>query len=182
MSKNNDAIICFILFSIIIIAPPTRDLNIWLCGRQTDLSVMRVKVGMANFFFESIDRYWRNKYIANLIGAKLYFSINSSYKNLQFSSFSWDILSRNYRLWLEFRRFYASLFSLRILYSLTLWLIFLIASIVTCRAAIRALRRASVFLAWSMTLRSLKLLAVALLALSCALSNRRSWVGLTCAP
>jgi len=64
MSKNNDAIICFILFSIIIIAPPTRDLNIWLCGRQTDLSVMRVKVGMANFFFESIDRYWRNKYIS----------------------------------------------------------------------------------------------------------------------
>jgi len=23
-------------------APPTRDINIWLCGRQTDLSVMVV--------------------------------------------------------------------------------------------------------------------------------------------
>jgi len=31
-------------------APPTRDLNIWLCGRYTDLSVMRVRVGVANFF------------------------------------------------------------------------------------------------------------------------------------
>jgi len=34
-------------------APPTRYLNIWLCGRQTDLSVMGVKVGVANFFWVS---------------------------------------------------------------------------------------------------------------------------------
>jgi len=31
-------------------APLTRDLSIWLCGRQTDLSVMDVRVGVANFF------------------------------------------------------------------------------------------------------------------------------------
>jgi len=31
-------------------APPTRYLNIWLCGRQTVLSVMGVGVGVANFF------------------------------------------------------------------------------------------------------------------------------------
>jgi len=31
-------------------APPNRDLNIWLCGRKTDLSVMRVRVGVAIFF------------------------------------------------------------------------------------------------------------------------------------
>jgi len=31
-------------------APPTRYLNIWLCGRQTDLSVMGVRVGVENFF------------------------------------------------------------------------------------------------------------------------------------
>jgi len=30
-----------------------RDLNIWLCGRQTDLSVMRVRVGV------KIKRYGR---------------------------------------------------------------------------------------------------------------------------
>jgi len=30
-------------------APPTRKLNIWLCGRQTDLSVMGVRMGVANF-------------------------------------------------------------------------------------------------------------------------------------
>jgi len=29
--------------------PPTRDLNIWLSGRQTDLSAMGVIVGVANF-------------------------------------------------------------------------------------------------------------------------------------
>jgi len=31
--------------------PPTRDLNIWLCGRQTDLSVMGVRVDVANLFW-----------------------------------------------------------------------------------------------------------------------------------
>jgi len=31
-------------------APPTRDVNIWFCGRLTDLSVMGVRVGVANFF------------------------------------------------------------------------------------------------------------------------------------
>jgi len=31
-------------------APPIRDLNIWLCERHTDLSVMGVRVGVANFF------------------------------------------------------------------------------------------------------------------------------------
>jgi len=31
-------------------APPTRYLDIWLFGRQKDLSVMDVKVGVANFF------------------------------------------------------------------------------------------------------------------------------------
>jgi len=31
-------------------APPTRNLNIWLCGRQTDLSVVGVKVGLVNLF------------------------------------------------------------------------------------------------------------------------------------
>jgi len=31
-------------------APHTRYLNIWLCGRQTDLSFMGVRVGVANFF------------------------------------------------------------------------------------------------------------------------------------
>jgi len=30
-------------------APPTRNLNIWICGRQTDLSDMGVRVGVANF-------------------------------------------------------------------------------------------------------------------------------------
>jgi len=30
---------------------PTRDLNIWLCGRQTDFSVMGVRVDVPNFFF-----------------------------------------------------------------------------------------------------------------------------------
>jgi len=44
-------------------APPTRYLNIWLCGRQTDLKVMDVRVAVANFFFWSNDRYWRDKYI-----------------------------------------------------------------------------------------------------------------------
>jgi len=37
-------------------APPTRDRNIRLCGRQTDLSVMAVRVDVPNFF-GSIDRY-----------------------------------------------------------------------------------------------------------------------------
>jgi len=32
-------------------APPTRDLNICLCGRQTGSSVMGVRVGVANFFW-----------------------------------------------------------------------------------------------------------------------------------
>jgi len=32
-------------------APPTRYLNIWLWWRQTDLSVMGVIVGVANFFW-----------------------------------------------------------------------------------------------------------------------------------
>jgi len=32
-------------------APPTRCLNKWLCGWQTDLSVMGVRVGVANFFW-----------------------------------------------------------------------------------------------------------------------------------
>jgi len=32
-------------------APPTLDLNILLCGRQTDLSVIGLKVGVANFFW-----------------------------------------------------------------------------------------------------------------------------------
>jgi len=36
-------------------APPTRDLNTWLCRRQLDLSVMSVRMGGANFF-GSIDR------------------------------------------------------------------------------------------------------------------------------
>jgi len=40
-------------------APPTRDINIWLCGRYTDLRVMGVRVGVANFFW-SIDRNWRD--------------------------------------------------------------------------------------------------------------------------
>jgi len=31
-------------------APDTCDLNIWLYGRQTDLSVMGIRVGVANFF------------------------------------------------------------------------------------------------------------------------------------
>jgi len=35
-------------------APPTRDLNIWLCGRQINLSVMGVRVGVANFRSKSI--------------------------------------------------------------------------------------------------------------------------------
>jgi len=30
-------------------APPTRDLNIWLYGRQKDLRVMGVRVSVANF-------------------------------------------------------------------------------------------------------------------------------------
>jgi len=32
-------------------AQPTRDLKIWFCGRQTDLSVMGVRVGAANVFW-----------------------------------------------------------------------------------------------------------------------------------
>jgi len=32
-------------------APPTPELNIWLCGRQADLSVMGIRVGLANCFF-----------------------------------------------------------------------------------------------------------------------------------
>jgi len=32
-------------------APPTSDLNIRLCGRHTDLSVMEDGVGVANFFW-----------------------------------------------------------------------------------------------------------------------------------
>jgi len=43
-------------------APSTSYLNIWLCGRQTDLNVMGVRVGVANFFGSS-DRYWRDLYI-----------------------------------------------------------------------------------------------------------------------
>jgi len=35
-------------------APPTRDLNIWFCGRQTDLSVMDVRVGGKLFLGQSI--------------------------------------------------------------------------------------------------------------------------------
>jgi len=31
-------------------APPTHDLNIWLCGRWTDLSVVGVRVGVQTFF------------------------------------------------------------------------------------------------------------------------------------
>jgi len=31
-------------------ATPTPDLNIWLCGRWTDLGVMGVRVGVAIFF------------------------------------------------------------------------------------------------------------------------------------
>jgi len=31
-------------------APSTRDLNIWLCGRQADLSGIGVRVGVANIF------------------------------------------------------------------------------------------------------------------------------------
>jgi len=31
-------------------APSTRDLNIWLCGRLTDLGAIGVRVGVANFF------------------------------------------------------------------------------------------------------------------------------------
>jgi len=45
-------------------APPTLDLNMWLCGRKTDLSVIRVRVGVAwalkwawQTYFGSIDRY-----------------------------------------------------------------------------------------------------------------------------
>jgi len=37
-------------------APHTRDLNIWLCGRHTDLSVMGVRVGVT-IFLGLIDMY-----------------------------------------------------------------------------------------------------------------------------
>jgi len=106
----------------------------------------------------------------NLTRVKLYFSIKSSNKTFHqvgflLGPFSWDILSRNSWLRVEFRRFSVTQL---LLYWLTLWLIFITALIVACREAIRALRRASAFLAFSTTLRSLKLLAVALLVLSCS--------------
>jgi len=32
-------------------APPTHDLSIWLCGRQTNISVMGFRVSVENFFW-----------------------------------------------------------------------------------------------------------------------------------
>jgi len=40
-------------------APPNSDLNICYCGLQTDLSVMCVRVGVANLCWV-IDGYWRD--------------------------------------------------------------------------------------------------------------------------